>query len=633
MLTFRFTGASGEMIEEEMLAAGMVGKQVRFQFSSDWDGLRKVAVYKAGTACCTSVDVGEVDTIPAEVLSKSLHRLFVGVYGISENGAVVTPAVFAPGPFIHISAVMGDDPCFDPKNTFWIKLEQALEETVRFTPQELTEEQQAQARENIGVGAASGGLSESAAAVLLTILKNGVYVTDQSDSIASLEALLRGEAVRYHSVTYGLTNVSADSGQQSVVSGASYTTVLTAEDGYTLESVTVTMGGKDITAQVYANGTVTIPAVTGNVVITASAVMVEEEETGGILYVAASVFDNQLNQYTYPSNRMSIVTTEVVADTPFPQSGTVYGGSLYLLPVPAGAKVLNVTSPGLIGGPQFFTLADGAYTCLLDAGWQTEGGFQYLFTPDTYDFVALNFKNSGNSAFFTEDYDTSGIAIEFEAGETTFGITLSLSHVSADNPQQSAASGESYTTVLSAEDGYTLGSVTVTMGGADVTASVYAGGKVSIPVVTGAVVITALAEREAAEEDDGILFVPASASASTIDLKDPPIRMCTVMLTGDTPFPQNGQVHAGNLYPIPVPAGAAVLKVTSPGLIGGVQFYTLANGVYTSALDTGWQTEGGFSYTFEADAYDHLIVNFKNSANSAFFTEDYDTSGISISFE
>ena len=36
MLTFRFTGAKGEMTEGEILVSGMVGKQVRFEFSEEW---------------------------------------------------------------------------------------------------------------------------------------------------------------------------------------------------------------------------------------------------------------------------------------------------------------------------------------------------------------------------------------------------------------------------------------------------------------------------------------------------------------------------------------------------------------------------------------------------------------------
>jgi len=128
MLTFQFSGIAGEMTESEMLAAGMVGKQVRFRFSEDWEGLRKVAIYQAGAVSASTVDVQETDTIPAQVLAEPLQRLYVGIYGINADGSVVTPTVFVEGPFIHISATLNDDPDFDPENTFWIRLEEAMGE-------------------------------------------------------------------------------------------------------------------------------------------------------------------------------------------------------------------------------------------------------------------------------------------------------------------------------------------------------------------------------------------------------------------------------------------------------------------------------------------------------------------------
>ena len=103
MLTFRFTGVNGEMVEEEMLTAGMVGKTVQFEFSSDWDDLQKTAVYRAGEVLCTTPGVEDTDTIPAAVLAASMERLKVGVYGTSADGSLVTPTIYAMGPFIQIS--------------------------------------------------------------------------------------------------------------------------------------------------------------------------------------------------------------------------------------------------------------------------------------------------------------------------------------------------------------------------------------------------------------------------------------------------------------------------------------------------------------------------------------------------
>ena len=75
-------------------------------------------------------------------------------------------------------------------------------------------------------------------------------------------------------ITYALENVSSTEDATSVELLESYTTTLAAESGYTLETVTVTMGGTYITADVYdsTTGVVSIEEVTDDVVITATAV-------------------------------------------------------------------------------------------------------------------------------------------------------------------------------------------------------------------------------------------------------------------------------------------------------------------------------------------------------------------------
>lgn len=77
-----------------------------------------------------------------------------------------------------------------------------------------------------------------------------------------------------YSVTNTLTNVTSSNSTLSVTEGSSYYAELTPEDGYALDSVTVTMGGADITATAYVDGVISIGAVTGNIVITANATKV-----------------------------------------------------------------------------------------------------------------------------------------------------------------------------------------------------------------------------------------------------------------------------------------------------------------------------------------------------------------------
>ena len=72
--------------------------------------------------------------------------------------------------------------------------------------------------------------------------------------------------------TYTITNILSNATNSntaiSVEEGSSYSANISANSGYKLKTVTVTMGGTDITNTAYSSGTITISSVTGNIVIT-----------------------------------------------------------------------------------------------------------------------------------------------------------------------------------------------------------------------------------------------------------------------------------------------------------------------------------------------------------------------------
>lgn len=84
----------------------------------------------------------------------------------------------------------------------------------------------------------------------------------------------------------------------------------------------------------------------------------------------------------------------------------------------------------------------------------------------------------------------------------TVAVTKTLSNVSIDNSASSIAKGHTYNAVLTPASGYDLDTVTVTMGGVNVTNSVYKQevfptnrGVISVPNADGALVITATAVK------------------------------------------------------------------------------------------------------------------------------------------
>lgn len=120
-------------------------------------------------------------------------------------------------------------------------------------------------------GDPGAGLSTAAAEKLVSILRAAVYSSDQSAAISALAAELGVQEVAVWTITNRLTDITTSSMATTIQRGAAYTATLTAAEGYEISTVKVTMGGVDITATAYANGVITIAAVTGDVIITATA--------------------------------------------------------------------------------------------------------------------------------------------------------------------------------------------------------------------------------------------------------------------------------------------------------------------------------------------------------------------------
>ena len=99
----------------------------------------------------------------------------------------------------------------------------------------------------------------------ITVTMGGVDITSQ---VLSAE-----KTNRYLSITKTLSNCSMDNSKNRVIEEQGYGATITAVDGYTFDggTVTITMGGVDVSTY-YSNGKIAIPNVTGDIVITATAV-------------------------------------------------------------------------------------------------------------------------------------------------------------------------------------------------------------------------------------------------------------------------------------------------------------------------------------------------------------------------
>lgn len=116
------------------------------------------------------------------------------------------------------------------------------------------------------------GLSDDEKTLLLALFDNVAFNdVDMSATLNQLRNLFAGGKPNTYSVTYNLTDVASDNMAEMAKEAFTFTTTLSAADGLLIreDTLSVTMGGVDITNSVYADGVISIPVVTGEIVITA----------------------------------------------------------------------------------------------------------------------------------------------------------------------------------------------------------------------------------------------------------------------------------------------------------------------------------------------------------------------------
>lgn len=122
-----------------------------------------------------------------------------------------------------------------------------------------------------------GGVDISSSAV-----SGGDISIAKVTSAVTITAVASVPSVTY-AITLNLTNCASSNTATSIAENASYTTTLSPTGGYKkLGTITVTMGGVDISASAVSGSTITIAKVTGDIVITCAAVITNIIDTIGI---------------------------------------------------------------------------------------------------------------------------------------------------------------------------------------------------------------------------------------------------------------------------------------------------------------------------------------------------------------
>lgn len=121
---------------------------------------------------------------------------------------------------------------------------------------------------------------------------NIANVNDLVMNNIDIKATITSPEAPTYSITNTLENVVNSNSITTILQGQSYSATLSPSDGCTITSVTITMGGVDITSDVYSNNVITINSVTGDVVINAIAGTFSLDETAKVFSIDYTCYDN-----------------------------------------------------------------------------------------------------------------------------------------------------------------------------------------------------------------------------------------------------------------------------------------------------------------------------------------------------
>lgn len=119
---------------------------------------------------------------------------------------------------------------------------------------------------------------------VVTVEDGLVYGVSEGDAVITVSCggktdtcNVHCEKINIYNITNSLTHYTNNNDTTKVMENTSYTAVLSIDPGYKAGTVTITMGGSNVTSTVYDSETrtITIPKVTGDVVITAVAVEIK----------------------------------------------------------------------------------------------------------------------------------------------------------------------------------------------------------------------------------------------------------------------------------------------------------------------------------------------------------------------
>lgn len=284
-----------------------------------------------------------------------------------------------------------------------------------------------------------------------------------------------------NTVTNTLSHCSTNNDDTYVARGGSYAAIITPDRGYTISSLSVTMGGVDVTSSSVIGDNIHIANVTGDIVIVA----VGTTYTAVNLLDTIGYFDNTRVSLGHATawKRMAAAGECTTGPIPIQVGDVIRAKGFTFSTLHYCIAAFFPSSDGLNGVGTNNMQTPGVYNAQgNDVVIDEDNNLTIKINTTAYSYMEFSgVCADGSSAFVTKN----------ESLPYLYSVSNVLSNVSTSNTASRAQHGASYSATLTPTDSGTLSNVLVTMGGVNITSTAVSGGTVSIANVTGDIVISA----------------------------------------------------------------------------------------------------------------------------------------------
>ena len=152
----------------------------------------------------------------------------------------------------------------------------------------------------------------------ITVAMNGVDITSSAVSGNNINIsnvtgniiITVNTSVTTYTITNNLTNCTTNNNSNTISYNSSYSSIISANSGYEISSITVTMGGADITSSAVNGNNINISNVTGNIVITVNTTMIVITMYNITRNLNNCTIDNSLSTIESGSNYIATITVD-----------------------------------------------------------------------------------------------------------------------------------------------------------------------------------------------------------------------------------------------------------------------------------------------------------------------------------